>query len=114
MRRNNGLRTAVSRCAVRRRQDSTSLGSQWGAGACPLPSCIEEAQMRGTIDKRQGTHGVSYRVRVELPPDPITGKRRPRAETFRTRKEAEKRLSEWLTEIERGTAVDGSKMTVAE
>ena len=31
--------------------------------------------MRGTIDKRVGKNGTSHRVRVELPPDPITGKR---------------------------------------
>jgi len=70
--------------------------------------------MQGTIDKRIGTNGrVSYRVRVESP-DPVTGERRPRSETYKTRKEAEKRRREWVTEIENGVAVDSTKMTVAE
>ncbi len=70
--------------------------------------------MNGTIDKRTGPQGTAYRVRVELSPDPITGKRRYRAETHRTKKDAEKRLREWVTEIERGTAVDSTKMTIGE
>ena len=43
--------------------------------------------MKGTVDKRIGTNGrVSYRVRVELPADPITGKRQYRVVgSFRTR-----------------------------
>jgi len=66
------------------------------------------------ITKRQGKSGVAYRVTVDLPPDPITGKRKQRTETFRTRKLAESREREWLTDIERGTAIDGTKMTVGE
>jgi integrase len=69
--------------------------------------------MRGTIDKREGKKGISYRVRVELPADPITGKRRYRAGTHKTRKEAEKRLREWVTEIDNGIAVDTTKMHFA-
>jgi hypothetical protein len=66
------------------------------------------------ITKREGKRGVAYRVTVDFPPDPITGKRRQRTEKFRTRKEAESREREWMTEIERGTAVDGTKMTMGE
>lgn len=68
----------------------------------------------GSIRKRTGKNGVAYLVRVEFPPDPVTGQRRQRAETFRTKKAAEARLAEWLNEVERGTAVDATKMTVAE
>jgi integrase len=53
-------------------------------------------------------------VRVEFPPDPVTGKRRQRAETVKTKKAAEARLAEWLTEIERGIEIDGGKMTFGE
>jgi integrase len=70
--------------------------------------------MKGTIWKRQGKRGVAYTVRVDMGLDPVTGERRQRGETFRTRKEAEARLAEWIAEIGRGTAVDGSKMTVGE
>src|SRR4051794_25037995 len=70
--------------------------------------------MKGAIWKRQGKRGVSYTARVDLGADPITGQRRQRAETFRTRKEAEAALAKWVADIDRGTAVDGSKMTLGE
>lgn len=70
---------------------------------------------RDGIQKRVGSSGQpSYRVRVELPPDPVSGKRRQASESFRTRREAERRLSSWRVEIERGTAVLASTMTVAD
>ena len=47
------------------------------------------------ITKREGARGVSYRVTVDFPSDPITGKRKQRTETFRTKKEAESREREW-------------------
>jgi hypothetical protein len=66
------------------------------------------------VTTRQGKRGPSYRVTVDFPPDPITGQRRQRTETFRTKKEALCREREWLTEIERGTAVEASKLTVSD
>ncbi len=71
---------------------------------------------RGNIFKRKSTATgkVSYQVRVELPPDPKTGKRRQGAETFKTRETAQKRLNAWLQEIERGTVVLPEKITVSE
>lgn len=66
------------------------------------------------VTKRQGKNGVSYRVTVDYPADPLTGKRRRSTETFRTKKEADAREREWLTDIERGTAIDGTKMIVTE
>jgi integrase len=57
---------------------------------------------------------VSYTVRVDLGLDPVTGKRRQRAETFRTKDEAETALAKWVAEIAQGTAVDAAKITVAE
>lgn len=69
---------------------------------------------KGNIEKRPGPHGMAYRARVEYPPDPITGKRRQRSETFKTRKAAEARLAEWLTEVDRGVAIDAAKMTFGE
>lgn len=70
--------------------------------------------MAGSIQKKVGPQGTSYLVRVEFPPDPVTGKRRQRSKAFKTRKEAEKALAQWLVEIERGTVVDGSKLTMAD
>ncbi len=68
---------------------------------------------RGSILKRNRNNVVSYLVRVEYDPDPVTGKRRQRSESFRLRKDADKRLSAWLSEIDRGTAIEPTKMTVA-
>ncbi len=70
--------------------------------------------MANRIMKRKGANGTAYLVRVEYPTDPITGKRRQRAKTFHTKKEAEAALAQWQGEIARGTAVNPSKMTVGE
>ncbi|MDP9363206.1 MAG: site-specific integrase [Chloroflexota bacterium] len=70
--------------------------------------------MKGRIEKRNGPQGPAYRVRVELPPDPLTGERRRASKTFRTRKEAERALAEWVNDINRGTAVEPSRLTVGE
>ena len=65
------------------------------------------------IKKHVAKNGmVSWRVRVELPPDPVMGERRGAMRTFRTREEAVVGRAAWLAELEKGTAVDPSKMTV--
>ncbi|MGI8546484.1 MAG: tyrosine-type recombinase/integrase [Gemmatimonadaceae bacterium] len=68
----------------------------------------------GSVQKIMRDYGASYRVRVEFPLDPLTGKRRQRSKVVKTKKEADRLLAEWLVEIERGIAVDGAKMTVGE
>lgn len=70
--------------------------------------------MKGSIQKRKGKTGTSYRARVEYPPDPITGERRQRSKTFPTRKAADAELAKWLAEIDRGSALEPSKATVGE
>ncbi len=70
--------------------------------------------MRGSIQKRQGPQGPAYRARVEYPPDAVTGKRRQRSESYKTKREAEAALSKWLAEIDRGTALEPDKTTVGE
>src|SRR5215218_7553115 len=68
---------------------------------------------RGNIRKRTRKDGSeSYQVRVELSPDPATGARRSRVETFKSKKEAEKTLTKWLGEADTGTVVLSSKMTM--
>ena len=70
--------------------------------------------MAGSIQKTSGARGTAYLVRVEFPPDPITGKRRQRSKSFKTKIEAEKALAEWLVEIERGTALEPTKLTTGD
>jgi integrase len=68
--------------------------------------------MPGSIT-RQGKN--SWRIRYELPRDPVTGKRRQGSETVRgTRKDAERRLMEILLQLDRGVYVEPSRVTVRE
>jgi integrase len=69
---------------------------------------------KGSLFKEVAKDGtVSWRVRVDMV-DPMTGKRRQPQRTYKTKREAERGLAEWLVEIERGTAVDRSRQTVGE
>jgi integrase len=70
---------------------------------------------RGSVNKRTLADGsVRYDAIADLGPDPVSGKRRQRWKTFSTRRDAEKALALWLSEIERGIAVDRSTKTVGE
>ena len=69
---------------------------------------------KGSIFKEVAKDGtVSWRIRVDMV-DPVTGKRRQPQRTYKTKREAEAGLAQWLVEIERGTVVEVSKMTVGE
>jgi integrase len=57
---------------------------------------------------------ISWRIRYDLPPDPVTGERRQKRETFKTEKEAKAALSARLVALEQGTAVESSRTTVRE
>jgi integrase len=69
--------------------------------------------MSGNITRR-GAH--SWRLKFEAgEPDLLTGKRQTRYVTVRgTKKDAQRELTRLLAEIENGTAVDPSRVTVAE
>ncbi len=69
---------------------------------------------RGSIRKHGRDTGVSYEVVVDLGVDPVTGKRRQRSKSFKTKKEAQTALTQWLREIDTGAAVDRSRQTVAQ
>ncbi len=66
---------------------------------------------RGSIVKR----GEAYRIAVELPPDPATGKRSQRWETFHgTKKEADKKLTELQGLVDHARLAANSKMTLSD
>jgi integrase len=68
---------------------------------------------KGSLFKEVAKDGtVGWRVRVDMV-DPVTGRRRQPKRTYKTKREAERGLAEWLAEIEHGTAVNDSKMTVS-
>jgi len=69
---------------------------------------------RGSIQKLETEDGRRYKVIVDLGIDPVTGKRRQGTKRFNTKAEAQKGLTAWLADIDKGTAVNKSRMTVAE
>ncbi len=67
--------------------------------------------MRGSVVKK----GKQYYVKVELDPDPATGKRRQKWHSgFRTKKEAERARIDLLSRLDRGEYVEPTQLTVAE
>ncbi len=70
---------------------------------------------RGSVTKRKGKSGDSWRIAVELQPDPLTGHRRQRFESFMgSKRDADKRLRELLTLADQGRLGVTSKATLAE
>ena len=67
----------------------------------------------GNITKRGKN---SWRIKIELPRDPVTGERRAHFETVRceTRKEAIAKLVEIRNKMNKGEHVDPSALTVAD
>jgi hypothetical protein len=67
--------------------------------------------MRGSVVKR----GESYTVIVERDRDPITGKRRQKWHSgYRTKRAAERALTELMADVSRGTYVPKSRQTLRE
>ena len=65
--------------------------------------------MRGSVTKR----GDSWSALVDLPPDPVTGKRRRKRITARTKREVETQVAELIHKAETGFTAAG-KLTVRE
>jgi integrase len=70
--------------------------------------------MKGKITKRIGTRGISYSIVVELPRDPVTGKRRQKELTAPTKRGVEDLAGQTLADIQTGgiPQVDAGRMTV--
>ncbi len=69
----------------------------------------------GHVSKRTTKSGDSWGFRIELGSNPTTGRRRRRTRWgFSSEKEAERAFYRELTELESGTSVDRTVMTVAE
>ncbi|MBR2937290.1 MAG: tyrosine-type recombinase/integrase [Oscillospiraceae bacterium] len=68
----------------------------------------------GSIRKRDAK-GRSWQITIELPKDPISGKRIRRYKTIEgTKREAERAMAEYIRELEKGYHVTNSKITVSE
>ncbi len=69
----------------------------------------------GSIMKRETANGHHWQITIELPKDPVTGKRVRRYKTVRgTKKEAERAMHEYIRELEKGYYVTDSKITISE
>ena len=69
----------------------------------------------GSIRKRKNDSGHSWQITIELPKDPITGKRVRRYKTVEgTKKEAERAMHEYIRELEKGYYVTNNKITISE
>ena len=65
--------------------------------------------MRGSIRKR----GSTYTYWLDLPPDPVTGKRRQKTKGgFLTKRECQAALNEAIMAVQTGTYVEASRRTV--
>ena len=70
----------------------------------------------GSYRKRQRTDGSHYwQITIELPKDPITGKRvRKYKSVDGTKKDAERAMHEYVRELEKGYYVKDTKITISE
>ena len=70
----------------------------------------------GSYRKRQRTDGSHYwQITIELPKDPITGKRVRKYKSVEgTKKDAERAMHEYIRELEKGYYVTDSKITISE
>lgn len=67
--------------------------------------------MRGSVVKK----GERYYVKIELDPDPLTGRRRQKWHSgFRTKREAEKARVDLLSKFDRGEYVEPTQQTLAD
>jgi len=70
--------------------------------------------MKGSVTKVAGKNGTSWAGIVDLPPDPVTGKRRQKRVTAKTRRECEEKIRALLDQVDDGEAVGHEKLTLAE
>jgi integrase len=70
--------------------------------------------MQGRIQKRVGKRGMVWTAVVDLPRDPVTGKRKQKRITARTKKEAEELVAKTLHEVQTGSYVEPSTLTVGQ
>ncbi len=70
--------------------------------------------MQGSIQKRVGKRGTVWTAVIDLPRDPVTGKRRQKRITAATKKAVEQQVATVLHELQSGTHVERSKLTVGQ
>jgi integrase len=70
--------------------------------------------MRGSTEKRVRQKGTVWTARVDLPPDPATGKRRQRRITAATKKELDALVAQAIHDAQRGVTgfADAGRLTV--
>ena len=70
--------------------------------------------MNGSVDRYETSAGIRWRYRIELPPDPATGRRRQQTRrSFRTKREADRARRDAVAARESGALVTSDKQTFA-
>lgn len=70
--------------------------------------------MRGSIQKHVGKRGTSWYATIDLPRDPVTGKRRQKRVSAPTKRECEEKVRQALNEADSTHTAGGNKITVGE
>src|ERR1700720_827870 len=68
--------------------------------------------MQGSIRKRVGKKGITWTAVVDLPPDPLTGKRRQTRLSAATKKQVEELAARTVHEGNSGSYIETTKLTV--
>lgn len=69
----------------------------------------------GSLRKRKTKNGHVWQITIELPVDPATGKRVRKYKTVEgTKKEAERAMRQFMTDLEKGYYVTDDKITISE
>ena len=70
--------------------------------------------LSGNIVKKKTKKGHAWQITVEMPRDPITGKRNRKYKTVTgTKKEAEQELRRFINELEHGEYIADNNITVS-
>src|SRR3954471_22173373 len=70
--------------------------------------------MKGSIKKRVGKRGTTWSAVVDLGQDPVTGARKQKRLTARTRQDVEDMLTKTLHELKSGTYLEPSSQPLGE
>ena len=70
--------------------------------------------MHGSIQKRVGKRGVTWTAVVDLPRDPVSGKRRQKRISANTKREVERLSAELIQSVASNHYADAGRMTMAQ
>jgi integrase len=70
--------------------------------------------VQGSIQKRVGKRGVTWTAVVDMPPDPVTGKRRQRRLSASKKADLEQIIAQHIQSLATGTVIEAGKLTLGD